>query len=85
MLRKTAQSKLSPRAKALITSQHRQLNPPKDTLTEKSQKRPGRAAKLLPLLRSVWEWKEAFSIGYNCPPNHEVASLEFDRWYTQGD
>lgn len=33
-----------------------------------------------PLLRSVWEWKEAFTVWYNCSPNYAVAKTGFERW-----
>jgi len=84
-VRKTVQHTLSPRAKALLKSQHRLLNPPKETLTEESQQRLEVLLSYSPLLRSVWEWKEAFSVWYDCSPNHAVAVLGFERWCTQGD
>jgi transposase len=84
-VRKTVQSTLSPRAKALLKSQHRLLNPPQDTLTEESQKRLETLLSYSPLLRSVWEWKEAFSVWYDCSPNYAVALVGFDRWCLQGD
>ncbi|GGG18909.1 ISL3 family transposase [Paenibacillus aceti] len=84
-VRKTVQSTLSPRAKALLKSQHRLLNPPKDTLTEEGQKRLEILLGYSLLLRSVWEWKEAFSVWYDNSPNHAVALLGFDRWCRQGD
>jgi transposase len=84
-VRKTVQSTLSPRAKALLKSQHRLLNPPKDTLTQEGQKRLEVLLSYSPLLRSVWEWKEAFTVWYDCSPNYAVALLGFDRWCQQGD
>nr|WP_246079696.1 transposase [Paenibacillus piri] len=38
-----------------------------------------------PLLRRVWEWKEAFTTWYDCSPNFAVAKLGFERWCKQGD
>lgn len=85
VVHKTVQSTLSPRAKALLKSQHRLLNPPMDTLTEESQKRLKVLLSYSPLLRSVWEWKEAFTVWYDCSPNPAVALLGFDRWCQQGE
>lgn len=81
-VRKTVQHTLSPRAKAHLKANHRLLNPPAETLSEESRKRLETLLSYSPLLRSVWEWKEAFA---TCSPNFAVARSGFDRWCEQGD
>lgn len=80
-VRKSVQSALSPRARKIMKSHHRLLNPPVDSLPDKSR------AQLLsfsPLLREAWEWKESFSHWYDYSPGFEVAQLGFARWCQQG-
>ncbi|WP_235949645.1 transposase [Paenibacillus apii] len=84
-VRKSVQQTLAPRAKAILKSHHRLLNPPADTLPEKSKAQLIRLLGFSPLLRSVWEWKEAFSLWYNCSPDARIASLSFNRWCQQGE
>lgn len=84
-VRKTVQQTLSPRAKANLKANHRLLNPPADTLNEESKKRLEMLLGYSPLLRSVWEWKEAFTTWYDCSPSFAVAALGFERWCEQGD
>jgi Transposase and inactivated derivatives len=67
-VRKTVQRTLSPRAKAYLKANHRLLNPPAESLSEESGKRLETLLSYSPLLRSVWEWKEAFSTWYDCSP-----------------
>jgi len=83
-VRKTVQYTLSPRAKAILKSHHRLLNPPVDRLSEKSKAQLEILLAFSPLLRSVWEWKEAFSQWYDCSPNVCIAQLGFTRWLEQG-
>jgi len=84
-VRKTVQQTLSPRAKAHLKAGHRLLNPPVESLSEESRKRLETLLNYSPLLRSVWEWKEAFVTWYDCSPNFAVAKLGFQRWCEQGD
>jgi len=84
-VRKTVQNTLSPRAKACLKANHRLLNPPAESLDEESRKRLETLLNYAPLLRSVWEWKEAFTTWYNCSPSFAMARLGFDRWCEQGD
>ncbi|MCU6711655.1 ISL3 family transposase [Paenibacillus sp. J5C_2022] len=84
-VRKTVQQTLSPRAKAYLKANHRLLNPPADTLSEESKKRLEALLNYSPLLRSVWDWKEAFATWYDCSPSFGVAKLGFERWCKQGD
>nr|WP_312876246.1 ISL3 family transposase [Paenibacillus frigoriresistens] len=84
-VRKTVQNTLSPRAKAYLKANHRLLNPPADSLDETSRNRLETLLKYSALLRSVWEWKEAFTTWYDCSPNFAVAKLGFERWCQLGD
>lgn len=84
-VRKTVQQSLSPRAKAYLKANHRLLNPPVDTLSEESEKRLEALLNYSLLLRSVWDWKEAFTTWYNYSPSYAVAILGFERWCEQGD
>lgn len=83
-VRKSVQTVLSPRAKVILKSHHRLLNPPADSLPEKSRIQLDQLLALSPLLREVWEWKEAFSHWYDYSPNIHVAKLGFTRWCQQG-
>lgn len=83
-VRKTVQLTLSPRAKANLKANHRLLNPPAESLNEESKKKLDTILSYSPLLRSVWEWKEAFTTWYDCSPSYAVAKLGFERWCKQG-
>lgn len=83
--RKAAQNTLAPRAKADLKSNHRLLNPPAESLGKESRKRLETLLGYSELLRSVWEWKEAFTEWYNCSPNYEIAKQQFNKWCAQGD
>lgn len=50
----------------------------------KSRKRLNILLNYSPLLRSVWEWKEAFTTWYDCSPDYTVARLGFERWSELG-
>lgn len=84
-VRKSVQHSLSPRAKAILKSHHRLLNPPVDTLPEKSKAQLEILLAYSPLLHSVWEWKEAFSQWYDCSSNVCIARLGFTRWLELGE
>jgi transposase len=84
-VRKTVQSKLSPRARVWLKSHHRLLNPQVESLSAESKKTLDELLSYSPLLRSTWEWKEAFTTWYNYSPNVEVATQGFTRWCKQGD
>jgi len=84
-VRKTVQNTLSPRAKAHLKASHRLLNPPAESLSEESRKRLETLLNYSSLLRSVWEWKEAFTTWYDCSPSFAVAKRGFERWCEQGD
>lgn len=84
-VRKTVQHTLSPRAKAYLKANHRLLNPPAESLSEESRKRLETLLNYASLLRTVWEWKEAFTTWYDCSPNFAVAKLGFERWCEQGE
>jgi transposase len=84
-VRKSVQSTLSLRAKVILKSHHRLLNPPADSLPEKSRTQLDQLLAFSPLLREVWEWKEAFSHWYDYSPNLHVAQLGFTRWCQQGE
>jgi transposase len=84
-VRKTVQNTLPPRAKAYLKANHGLLNPPADSLGEEGRKRLETLLNYSPLLRSVWEWKEAFTTWYDCSPDFAVAKRGFERWYEQGD
>jgi transposase len=83
-VRKSVQQTLSPRVKAILKSHHRLLNPPADSLPEKSKAQLEVLLGYSALLRDVWEWKEAFSQWYDCSPNVGIARLGFTRWLEQG-
>jgi transposase len=84
-VRKTVQYKLASRAKAILKSNHRLLNPPGDSLSEKSKIELDLLLTFSPWLRKVWEWKEAFSRWYDYSPNVQVAAQGFHRWLQQGE
>jgi transposase len=84
-VRKTVQHTLSSRVKAHLKSHHRLLNPPADALNEESRKRLNILLGYSPLLRSVWEWKEAFTAWYDCSPSVAIAESGFERWCAQGN
>nr|WP_249861927.1 ISL3 family transposase [Paenibacillus konkukensis] len=84
-VRKTVQPTLSPRAKAYLKANHRLLNPPSESLDEQSRKKLDAILNYSRLLRSVWEWKEAFTTWYDCSPGYTVARMGFERWYSQGE
>ncbi|MFB5761897.1 transposase [Paenibacillus medicaginis] len=54
-VRKSVQSTLASQAKALLKIYHRLLNPPIDTLTEKSKVQLNQLLEFSPLLRKAWE------------------------------
>lgn len=62
---------------------HRLLNPPGDSLSEKSKIRLNAVLAFSPLLRK--DWKVAFSYCYEYSPNVQVAVTGFHRWLQQGD
>jgi transposase len=84
-VRKDLQSKVSPRAKAWLKSHHRLLNPQVESLSAESKKTLDELLGYSSLLRSAWEWKEAFTTWYNYSPNVEVATHGFKRWCEQGE
>lgn len=84
-VRKSVQQTLSPRVKAQLKSHHRLLNPPESALNEESRHRLNLLLSYSLLLRSVWEWKEAFTTWYDCSPCVAVAESGFGRWCEQGD
>lgn len=84
-VRKSVQSTLSPRAKALLKAHHRLLNPRAESLCIESRKQLEELLGYSPLLRSVWMWKEAFTEWYDYSPNVEVATVGFNRWCEQGE
>nr|WP_229696231.1 transposase [Paenibacillus albidus] len=84
-VRKSVQSTLSPRAKGILKSHHRLLNPPVDSLPDMSRIQLEQLLAFSPLLREVWEWKESFSCWYEYSPNFDVAQLGFTRWCKQGE
>ncbi|WP_409347100.1 transposase [Paenibacillus sp. MBLB4367] len=84
-VRRTIQNTLSPRAKAYLKANHRLLNPPAESFNEDSKKRLKTLLSYSPLLRSVWEWKEAFTTWYDSSPTFTVAKQGFERWFEQGD
>lgn len=84
-VRKTVQQTLSPRAKAHLKANHRLLNPPAETLDAESRKRLEVLLGYSSLLRETWEWKEAFTVWYDCSPDFAVAKRGFIRWCEQGD
>lgn len=84
-VRKTVQLTLSPRAKAILKRDHRLLNPPGDSLSEKSNIQLNVLLAFSPLLRKAWEWKEAFSRWYEYSPNVQAAIAGFHRWLQQGE
>lgn len=84
-VRKSVQTLLSPRVKAILKSHHRLLNPPADSLPDKSRTQLNQLLAFSQLLREVWEWKEAFSHWYDYSPNIHVAKLGFTRWCQQGE
>ena len=84
-VRKSVQQTLSPRAKAILKSHHRLLNPPVHSLPEKSKAQLEILLAYSALLRSVWEWQEAFSQWYDYSPTTSIALLGFTRWLEQGE
>lgn len=84
-VRKNVQSTLSPRARFVLKSNHRLLNPQVESLSAKSKERLEELLGYSELLRSVWKWKEAFTAWYDYSPNIEVASEGFHRWCTEGE
>lgn len=84
-VRKSVQRTLAPRAKAILKSHHGLLNPPGCTLPEKSKAQVDVLLAYSPLLRSVWEWKEAFSQLYDYSSTFGMAKLGFVRWLEQGE
>lgn len=84
-IRKSVQQTLSPRAETILKCHHQLLNPPVDSLPEKNKAQLETLLAFSPLLRSVWEWKEAFSQWYDCSSNVSIARLGFTRWLEQGE
>jgi transposase len=84
-IRKTVQHTLAPRAKTMLNRHHRLLNPPADQLPEESLILLNQLLSYSSLLRSVWEWKEAFSHWYDYSPSIRIAQAGFIRWCGQGD
>lgn len=84
-VRKAVQSTLAPRAKALLKAHHRLLNPPADSLSAESKNKLEQLLGYSDILRSSWEWKEAFTTWYDHSPSVEVAITGFSRWCNQGD
>lgn len=83
-VRKSVQYTLSPLARKILKSHHRLLNPPSDRLSESNKAQLEILLAFSPLLRNVWEWKEAFSRWYDCSSNVILARLGFTRWLDQG-
>ncbi|OXM13929.1 ISL3 family transposase [Paenibacillus herberti] len=84
-VRKSVQHTLAPRARAILKSHHHLLNPPAETLSDKGRTELDILLGYSPLLRQVWEWKEAFSRWYDHSLNVHVACLGFQRWCQQGE
>ncbi|OMD99778.1 transposase, partial [Paenibacillus odorifer] len=84
-VRKSVQLTLSPQAKGILKRDHRLLNPPVDRLSEKNKIQLNTLLAFSPLLREVWEWKEAFSRWYEYSPNVQIATQSFHRWLQQGE
>ena len=83
-VRKSIQQTVVPRVKVLLKAHHRLLNPPADSLTKESKMKLDELLSYSRLLRNVWEWKETFTVWYNCSPDVKVARLGFNRWLEQG-
>ncbi|QCT01796.1 transposase IS204/IS1001/IS1096/IS1165 family protein [Paenibacillus algicola] len=60
------------------------LNTQAEWLGEEGKKRLNTLLNYAPILRCVWEWKEAFTTWYDCSPGFSVAKLGFERWCEQG-
>lgn len=73
------------RARAYLKYHHRLLNPPVESVEEESRTRLEMLLTFSPLLRSVWEWKEAFTTWYDCSPSFSDAKRGFERWCEQGE
>lgn len=81
-VRKSVQQTLSPRASTILKSPHRFLNLSVESLTKKSKAQLETLLAFSPVLRSIWEWKEAlaFSQCYDYSSNVSMARLGFIRW-----
>ncbi|OMF26761.1 ISL3 family transposase [Paenibacillus sp. FSL H8-0548] len=84
-VRKTVQITLSPRARAVLKTHHRLLNPQAESLSAESKVKLNELLGYSPLLRNCWEWKEAFTAWYDYSPSAEVATVGFNRWCEQGE
>jgi transposase len=84
-VRKSVQSTLAPRAKALLKANCRLLNPQAESLSMESTKRLHELLSYSSLLRSAWEWKESFTEWYDFSPDVAVATIGFKRWCEQGE
>ncbi|WP_262683216.1 transposase [Paenibacillus baimaensis] len=68
-VRKAVQGTLAPRAKAHLKAHHRLLNPQAESLSAESKNKLDELLGYSPLLRKVWEWKEAFTSWDDHSPN----------------
>lgn len=83
-MRKHVQKSLSPFAKADLKQHFRILGKRHDQLTNDERVILNRLLGYAPLLRQVYEWKEAFIVWYDCSPTYVIAQKSYKRWLAQG-
>lgn len=84
-VRKTVQGTLSPRAKVMLKTNHRLLNPQKASLTDEKQQELNEILRYSSLLQRVYDWKEAFGEWYDQSPDVKTAEIRMDHWLEEGE
>ena len=84
-VRKSVQKKLAPHAKKELKKYFRILGKRNDQLTAKEQTILRRLLGYSPLLRQIYQWKEAFIEWYDCSATYLLAKKGFVRWLKVGE
>lgn len=84
-VRKSVQKALSTRAKKQLKKHFRILGKRFDQLTTNERTLLQQLLSYSPLLRQVYEWKEAFIEWYDCSATYELAKKGFVRWLNDGE
>jgi len=79
-----ARKQVAPQEKTDLKQHFRILGKRQDTLSAKEARILIRLLSYDPLLRQIYEWKEAFIVWYDCSPTYAMAQKGYERWLAQG-
>lgn len=83
-IRKEVQKHLAPYAKEQLKKNHRLLNVRYEQLSESRKPLLHQILNYSPLLKSVYDWKEALTEWYDLSLNISLAKRSFEKWCEQG-